>query len=206
MPPLRWPLTAAAGLVVPANKWRSDTVLALTKTPTFRARRERALARLTVDLHAELARYFVGVDAAGLAEHLSDLDSLVVQPAARLHQIMRSSRHEYVFRAAAVLPGEPLRKRARAEWALTAVGGFAAVGPADEVLGVFACLYPAVVRRGLVDGEPDVEVVRPVVLSYDKTAPPPPPRLRRVGSRGSGLVVPPQKPVPPPKTPKTPWI
>lgn len=187
------PLTTAAELAVPANKWRSDTVLALTKTPAFRARRERTLSRLSADLHAVLGRYFIGVDAAGLAEHLADLDSLVVRPAATLHQIMRCARHEYAVRPAAVLAGEPLRKRARAEWTLTNVGGWTAVGPGDEVLGVFAALYPAVVRRGLVDGEADVEVVKPVVLAYDKSAPSRPPRLRNMGGRGSGLVQP-QKP------------
>ena len=165
--------------------------MALTKTASFRTRREQTLNRLCADLHSTLARFFIGIDSAGLAEHLADLDSLVVHPAARLHQIMCCSRHEYVVRTPSVLPGEPLRKRARTEWTLANIGSAAAVwtvGPADEVLGVFACLYPAVVRKGLVEGEADVEVVKAVVLVYDNMAPRPPPRLRKPGSRGSGLV------------------
>ncbi len=179
--------TSPTGLAIPANKWRSDTLQTLIRTPTFQKRREKALRDLGSELNQNLSRFLIGVDHASLSEHLTDLENLVLQPAAQLHQSMRCSRYEYDIKVPAVVPGQPLRKKARSEWELMDISTWLPMGAGDEVLGVFACLHPTILRRGIMDGEADVEVVKPVVLAYDKSAPKPPQRLSRVVSRGSGL-------------------
>jgi len=172
-------------LAIPANKWRSDTVLTLTKTPSFQQQRDKTLKGLCDELTEKLSRFVIGVDHDSLSQHLKDLETLVIYPAAKLHQHMRCSRYEYVITVPPVLPGEPLRKKGLSEWTLLDVGTWAMMGISGEVLGVLACLYPKIVRRGIVEGEADVEVIKPVVLAYDRAAPRPPQRVAKLVNRRS---------------------
>lgn len=150
-----------------ANKWRSDTMRALTKTPDYQRQRKNAETDLSDDLKMSLIKW-IGDET--IERHAARLQDNIVQPAIVLHRQMVCSSHEYVITESDT--ADAVRGKIPAESSLLAwtVKDIAKWRPAyGDIGGVFQTLYPSVHRKGL-SGKENILAAKPVVLVYDKAA------------------------------------
>lgn len=151
-----------------ANKWRSNTLTALTKTPDFQRRRTDNMKQLSGGLETVLARF---IDHTIPESNYKTLVVEVLQRAIDLHQQISCSSYEYLIIEPKLVRRKPLDESMASSWTLMDIVKWRR--PYEEKSAVSHCLYPGIYRKEA-EGEENVSVTPPVVLVYEETDSQPP--------------------------------
>lgn len=163
------------------SQWRSESMNAMVRTPSFKAHRERELNLLFDDLLDDLA-FWIGSKA--VEYHADQLCKSVYQPAVELHKSMTCSKRNYILRRPNVSRNHPLPKDC--SWTLKDIHTWRAMN--HNIIGesyrVFDSLSPSL-HRSEMGNEIGSELVKPVVIifkdEHQRSIPPSPSPTR--GSR-----------------------
>lgn len=150
-------------MIITANKWRSDTLTALTKTAGFQRRKTDNIKQLSDELEEDLGWW---IDHEIPESNCKTLEVEVLQGAIDLHQQISCSSYEYLIMAPKLERGKPLDESTASSWTLRDVVKWR--HPYGETSAVFHCLYPGIYRIEA-EGEENVCVAPPVVLVYEET-------------------------------------
>ncbi|KAH8895422.1 hypothetical protein GQ53DRAFT_855903 [Thozetella sp. PMI_491] len=162
---------------VAANKWRSETMTALTRGPNFQADIEREVQNVLENLSDALKEWPLMSEANEIIEDLPQLRTTVVQFAIGLQMDMACSSSQYEMKIPAYTRGEAPKDVEFSRWNLKDITQGTTLSPEDKVLGIFHCTQPGFYRLATGDGDP-VQVVKPIMLAYDDPGPFEPPSRR----------------------------
>lgn len=152
-----------AGPLSRANRWRSETLTAMTKSPEFKERKDEKVSEL-LESFVEDLKTWISTNMLGKGQIKDQLQKDVLEPAVKLHTAMTCSRENYRLIHPRLVQRE--LERDHTQWTLKSIDTWRPANPSENQI-LFGPLFPGLYRvRHREHAESEFELVKPVVMVY----------------------------------------